>query len=133
MKKKRMISFFLALILFLGIDFCFRPHHFPIIEEDFKIAAVRMGTELEDVTDRLDAETLEWMQSMLSMWFCKGLPKKKTALQLTEDTISIAGTGSRHVELSESGCVTYDSGSRYYYEIKDGSLLWRQILMRMPK
>lgn len=133
MNKKRMISFFLALILFLGIDFCFRPRHFPIIEEDFEIAAVRVGTELEDITDQLDAETLEWVQSMLSMWSRKGLPRKKTVLQLTEDTISIAGTGSRHVELGESGCVTYDPGSRYYYEIKDGGLLWRQILTRMPK
>lgn len=70
---------------------------------------------------------------MLSMWSRKGLPKKKTALQLTENTVSIAGTESRHVELSESGCITYDSGSRYQYEIKDGGLLWRQILMRMPE
>ena len=131
MNKKRMISL-VVLLAVLGVDWWyFSPK--PIVEEDFEIAVVRMGTELEDVTDQLDAETLEWMQSMLSMWSYKGLPKKKTALQLTEDTISIAGTESRYVELGESGCVTYDSGSRYYYEIKDGSLLWRQLLMRMPE
>lgn len=130
MKKKKFISIFLTLILFLGIDLCFRPHHNPIVEEDFEIAVVRVGTDLEDVTDQVDVETLE---AMLPMWSRKGLPKKKMALQLTEDTVSIAGTGSRHVEFSESGCVTYDSGSRYYYEIQNGGLLWHQILMQMPE
>lgn len=57
--KKRIISVFLALILFQGIDLCFRPHHYPVVEENFEIAVVRMGSELEDVTDQLDAETLE--------------------------------------------------------------------------
>lgn len=130
MKKKRIISIVLTLILFLGIDLCFRPHDFPIVEEDFEIVAVRMGTELEDVTDQVNVETLE---AMLSMFSRKGLPKTKTELRLTEDTVSISGTGGRYVEFSENGCVTYDSGSRYHYEIRDGGLLWYQILMHMPE
>ena len=128
MNKKRMISLVVFLAVLGANWWYFSPK--PIVEEDFEIAVVRMGTELEDVTDQVDLETLEWM---LSMWSHDGLPRKNTAFQLTEDTVSIAGTGSRHVEFSESGCVTYDSGSRYHYEIQDGGLLWRQILMLLPE
>lgn len=125
--KRKLATLCAALIAFVGAVWWFHPQ--PIVEEDFKIAVVQVGTELEDVTDQVDLEALE---EVLRTGVRSRFPKKVSAFRLTGDTVHIASAGSWHIEFSVTRCMVYDSGERYGYTIENSGELWAEVLALMP-
>ena len=127
MKRKWLVGL-ICLAVIAGAVWWFRPR--PMVDEDFKVGIVRLGTELRDVTEQVDLEALE---EVLRKGTHSRFPKDVTAFQLTEDTVSIASTGSWHIEFSVTRCVVYDSGERYGYTIENSGELWAEVLALMPE
>ena len=97
------------------------------VSEDFQVKLVRIGTELENVTEQVDTEAL----SVLLQGQTHGLFRRQFApTQLTESTVDITGMDSRghwHFMLDAETQVVYDSAEKGGWPIRNGEALLNEV------
>lgn len=123
---KRHIKVFIAvLVLMAGLVWWFQPR--PAVGADFEVRLVRVGIELEDVTDQVDTEALaELLQGQT-----RGRFRRQFApTRLTESTVDIAGRdngGHWHFSLDADTQVVYDSAEKGGWPIQNGEALLAEV------
>ena len=125
MRKKRMIILAAALLLLAGAAWYSRPCW--AVGEEFQVQLVRVGTELEPVTEQVDTEAL----SVLLQGQTRGRFRRQFApTQLTESTVDITGMDSRghwHFTLDAQTQVVYDSAEKGGWPIRNGEALLDEV------
>ena len=123
MKKKLVVM--LAMLLAAGAVWCLRTPW--AVSEDFQVKLVRVGTELEHVTEQVDTEAL----SVLLQGQTRGPFRRQFApTQLTESTVDITGMDSRghwHFMLDAETQVVYDSAEKGGWPIRNGEALLNEV------
>ena len=122
--KKSVIVILAALLLMAGaVWWCPRA----AVEADFRVQLVRVGTELENVTEQVDTEAL----SVLLQGQTRGRIRRQFApTQLTESTVDVTGMDSRghwHFMLDAETQVVYESAEKGGWSIQNGEALLAEV------
>ena len=119
--KKKLVVMLAALLLTVEAVWQLLP--IPAVEADFQVQLVRVGTELENVTEQVDTEAL----SALLQGQTRGRFRKQFApTQLTDATVDITGMDSRghwHFSLDADTQVVYESAEQGGWPIRNGEAL----------
>ena len=123
--KKSVIELVAVLALMAGLVWWFQPR--PAVGADFEVRRVRIGIELENVTDQMDTEALaELLQGQT-----RGRFRRQFApTQLTDATVEITGMDSRghwHFSLDADTQVVYDSAEKGGWPIRNGEALLTEV------
>ena len=115
----------LAVLLAAGAAWWFQSPW--AVGEDYRVTLVRVGTELENVTEQVDTEAL----AVLLQGQTRGRFRRQFApTRLTEATVDITGMDSRghwHFMLDMETQVVYDSAEKGGWPIRNGEALLREI------
>lgn len=124
MKKK--LKLILAVLLFAAVTTWWLQPRWAV-GEDYRVELVRIGTELENVTEQVDTEAL----SVLLQGQTRGRIRRQFApTQLTESTVDITGMDSRghwHFMLDAETQVVYESAEKGGWSIQNGEALLAEV------
>ena len=123
--KKPVTALFAVLLLAMGGVWCLRPPW--AVGEDFQVQLVRVGTELENVTEQVDPEAL----SVLLQGQTRGRFRRQFApVRLMDPSVEITGMDSRghwHFSLDADTQVVYDSAEKGGWPIRNGEALLAEV------
>ena len=119
--KKKLVVILAALLLIVGAVWQLLP--IPAVEADFQVQLVRVGTELENVTEQVDTEALS---ALLQGQTRSRFRRQFAPIQLTDTSVEITGMDSRghwHFSLDADMQVVYDSAEKGGWPIQNGEAL----------
>ncbi len=123
--KKKLVVILAALLLIVGAAWQLLP--IPAVEADFQVQLVRVGTELENVTEQVDTEALS---ALLQGQTRSRFRRQFTPIQLTDTSVEITGMDSRghwHFSLGADMQVVYDSAEKGGWPIRNGEALLTEV------
>lgn len=123
--KKKLVVILAALLLIVGAAWQLLP--IPAVEADFQVQLVRVGTELENVTEQVDTEALS---ALLQGQTRSRFRRQFTPIRLTDTSVEITGMDSRdhwHFALDADMQVVYDSAEKGGWPIQNGEALLTEV------
>ena len=123
--KKKLVVILAALLLIVGAAWQLLP--IPAVEADFQVQLVRVGTELENVTEQVDTEALS---ALLQGQTRSRFRRQFAPIQLTDTSVEITGMDSRghwHFALDADMQVVYDSAEKGGWPIRNGEALLTEV------